>query len=416
MEPGGICARLSNLLMTLLMSIATLVFDKSNAVLAMQITGIIFLLAIAYATMRIADHFIRHQVPRYQTLLRILAFLCPLLYYPLAYWSLMGMETGLLTLLCLLGVLAALNYTKDNGTRHLLTVAICFGLAYLTRNDSAIFAMLVWLYIVYDVLEKDAGNKNVARLLFSIWLYGLFIIGQAIFQYSYYGELLPNTYYLKLTGMSLADRIKNGTGFVTPFLLGAAYILVASTLYTLAGFRRNKLLLLSIPFAALGYQIYVGGESWPYWRILSPTMPLLFILFICAIASSVNFLANTAAIRDLLARDAGTPAKYAPEGCIVLLILIGLLLANAKFLHQMALLSEPFQVHGNRENVNAAIAINQLTTNDATVGVLWAGAIPYFTGRKAYDFLGKSDSYIAHLPSGYLGQDWLEWHEQCART
>lgn len=111
-NPGEYIQGYTNLLMTLLMSLATMLFDKSTAALAIQISGIVFMLAIAYTAMRIAGHFIRHQSPRHQTLLRVFAFLCPLLYYPLAYWSLMGMETGLLTLLCLLGVFAALNYTK----------------------------------------------------------------------------------------------------------------------------------------------------------------------------------------------------------------------------------------------------------------------------------------------------------------
>lgn len=403
-NPGEYVQGYTNLLMTLLMSLATMLFDKSTAVLAIQISGIVFMLAIAYTAMRIAEHFIRHQSPRHQTLLRVFAFLCPLLYYPLAYWSLMGMETGLLTLLCLLGILAALKYTENHNPNLLLPVAICFGLAYLTRNDSAIFALLAWLYLAHDIWSKNTNRKDIAWLTSAIGVYGLFIIGQALFQYSYYGELLPNTYFLKLTGMPLADRLNNGAGFVMPFLLGAAYILAASSLYVFGGFRSNRLLLLSIPFAALGYQVYVGGESWPYWRILSPTMPLLFILFICAIASFVDSLASMAAVRGLLTRAPESTVKYAVESCIVLLILTGLLLANAKFLDQMALLSKPFQVHGNRENVNAAIAINQLTTSDATVGVLWAGAIPYFTGRKAYDFLGKNDSYIARLPPDVSGK------------
>jgi arabinofuranosyltransferase len=403
-NPGEHVQGYTNLLMTLLMSLATLVFDKSTAALSIQISGIAFMLAIAYTTMRIAGHFVQHASPRHQTLIRVFAFLCPLLYYPLAYWSLMGMETGLLTLLCLLGVLAALDYTKDNNPKFLLSVAVCFGLAYLTRNDSAIFAMLAWLYIADDILRKNPDRKSIARLFPAIGLFGLFIIGQAFFQYSYYGELLPNTYFLKLTGMPLAERIENGTGFVMPFLTGTAFILAAASLYTFAGFSRDKLFLLSTPFAALGYQIYVGGESWPYWRILSPTMPLLFILFICAMASFVNTLANTAIINGHLARNPGLPRRGGSEVFIILLILSGMLLANAKFLYQMALLSIPFQVHGNRINVNAAIAINQLTTNSATIGVLWAGAIPYYTGRKAYDFLGKSDSYIARLPPDVSGK------------
>ena len=407
-NPGEYVQGYTNLLMTLLMSFATLAFDKSTAALSIQISGVVFMLAIAYATMRIAEHFIRHENPRHRTLLRVFAFLCPLSYYPLAYWSLMGMETGLLTLLCLLGVLAALNYTQNNNPKLLLSVAICFGLAYLTRNDSAIFAMLAWLYIADDVSRKPPGRKNIAQLFPAIGLFGLFIIGQALFQYSYYGELLPNTYFLKLTGMSLAERIDNGTGFVMPFLVGAAFILVGSSLYTFANFSRKKLLLLSIPFAALGYQVYVGGDPWQYWRILSPAMPLLFILFICAIASSVTSLSNTAAIKGYLTRNPKLPGRYAGEVLVIMLILLGMFLANAKFLYQMALVSKPFQVHGNRVNVNAAIAINQLTTTDATVGVLWAGTIPYFTGRRAFDFLGKCDSHIAHLPPDISGK--IAWN------
>jgi arabinofuranosyltransferase len=403
-NPGEYVQGYTNLLMTLLMSLATLVFDKSTAALSIQISGVVFMLGIAYATMRIAGHFIQHESPRHQTLIRVFAFLCPLLYYPLAYWSLMGMETGLLTLLCLLGVLAALDYTQDSNPKFLLSVAICFGLAFLTRNDSAIFAMLAWLYIADDTWRKNPDRKNIARLLPAIGVYALFIIGQALFQYAYYGELLPNTYFLKLTGMSLAERIDNGIGFVMPFLVGAAFILAAASLYTFAGFSRKKLLLLSVLFAALGYQVYVGGDPWQYWRILSPAMPLLFILFICAIASAVHALANTAAVRGYLTRNPELPGRHAGEVLVILLILLGLLLANAKFLYQMALLSKPFQVHGNRVNVNAAIAINQLTMNDATVGVLWAGTIPYFTGRRAFDFLGKCDSYIARLPPDVSGK------------
>ena len=51
----------------------------------------------------------------------------------------------------------------------------------------------------------------------------------------------------------------------------------------------------------------------------------------------------------------------------------------------------------NQINVNTAIAIDHVTTDDATLGVFWAGSIPYYTGRVAIDFLGKSDRYIARL-------------------
>lgn len=394
----------TNLLMTLLMSFATLMFDKSTAALFIQISGVCFMLAIAYATMQIANHFIQNESRQRQSYIRVIAYLCPLSYYPLAYWSLMGMETGLLTLLCVFGVLATLNYTKYNNVKNLFLVAVCFGLAYLTRNDSIIFAMLAWLYIAQNIFSSKAAHKATLLLFSAIGLYALFIVGQAIFQYSYYGELLPNTYTLKLTGMPLVERINNGIGFIEPFLIAIAFILVISSLYLIANFTKQKLLLISIVFSSIGYQVYVGGDPWTYWRILSPSMPLLFVLFICAIAASVNTLFSANVVNDFFNRNSKFPRRHVAEACIVLLILTGLLSANYKFLPEMSLSAKPYQADANQRNVNTAIAITRLTTSDATVGVYWAGSIPYFSGRKAFDFLGKCDRYIARLAPDLSGK------------
>jgi len=54
--------------------------------------------------------------------------------------------------------------------------------------------------------------------------------------------------------------------------------------------------------------------------------------------------------------------------------------------------------------VEVAIAINELTDEGATVGVFWAGSLPYYVDRVAIDFLGKSDKYIANLPPDTSGQ------------
>ena len=57
----------------------------------------------------------------------------------------------------------------------------------------------------------------------------------------------------------------------------------------------------------------------------------------------------------------------------------------------------------NRTNTNAAIAINALTSPGATVGVIWAGTLPYYADRYAIDYLGKSDPYVAHLAADVSG-------------
>ena len=394
----------TNLLMTLLMSVATLIFEKSLAVLSIQILGMGFVLAIAFVTMRISNH-IFQQDNQCQSLCKVLSFLCALSYYPLVYWSLMGMETGLLTLLLLLGISCAFSYTSSNNTSYLFRVAGFFGLAYLTRNDSVIFAILVWTYIAWEIFVPTTKihRKSLMSLLIAISVYLVFVVGQSVFQYLYYGEMLPNTYTLKLTGISLIERIINGVGFVTPFLIRTAFILFLSSMELFFAFQRRKLLLISIVFAAIGYEIYVGGDPWIYWRMMSPTIPLLTILFISAINGIVLAISSTQAFRIYFFRKPLFPDKFITQILVISLTLIGLLITNAQFMSYIPLLTKPWETRANEKHVNVAVALNQLTTSDATIGVYAAGSIPYFSNRKAIDFLGKSDRYIAQLPPDLSG-------------
>jgi hypothetical protein len=49
------------------------------------------------------------------------------------------------------------------------------------------------------------------------------------------------------------------------------------------------------------------------------------------------------------------------------------------------------------------LAIREVTAEKASVAVVWAGAIPYFSRRPAVDMLGKSDPVIARGPSHPIG-------------
>lgn len=395
----------TNLLMTLIMSVPAFISDKSTAVLLIQILGMIFMLAIAYVSMKIANHIIPSKNQQHQSFIRVLSFLCALSYYPLNYWSLMGMETGLLTLLLLLGILYAFDYTRSENTVCVLWMSIFLGLTFLTRNESIIFTALVYIYLIWDasIFTVKVNRKDILPLFVGIGLYFLFIIGQFIFQYLSYGEFLPNTYTLKLTGMSLFARLSNGFGFIQPFLIEIAPILIVAVMDLFFAFRKKKLLLLSVAISAIAYQVYVGGDPWNYWRIMSPSIPLIWILFISSINTMVLAVSSTQAFGIYFLRNPIFSRKYITEILVLSLALIGLLLANKRFWSEISLSEPPYTVVANRINVNTAIALTQVTTSNATIGVYWAGSIPYFTDRRAIDFLGKSDRYIAHLPPDISG-------------
>jgi hypothetical protein len=416
-NPGEYVQGYTNLLMTLFMSLATLVLSKTLAVLAIQISGIVFMLLAAFLTMQVAGLVIPVSDPGERTFIRVLSFACGLLYYPLAYWSLMGMETGMQTVLMLAGIWLSFKHAQSRNPGTLMASAVCFGFAFLARNETILFVPLAWGYVLWQGRGAGADRSPVRRLTAALALYLVFVVGQLAFQYLYYGALLPNTYTLKLTGLTLAQRFQNGTAFVSFFLKQTWIILTLAGLGVLIRFSRVKLVLLTGILLVIGYQVYVGGDVWAHWRMMAPIIPLTLIL---------NLAALFEGIRGLGTRLVATgPAGSLPAGrsaleafLVIALLLPGLWRANSDFLDEWLLREKALMVAFNKENVNKAIALNRLLREGATIGVFTAGAIPYYVDRQAYDFLGKSDPYIARLPADfgrevpYYGMDSVPGHNK----
>lgn len=398
-NPGERVEGYTNLLMVLFMSLATLLLeDKRLAVLAIQLSGIIFMLGSAYLTIRIADQVSLGESQAHRRLLSVLVFFCTLSYYPLVYWSLMGMETGLLTLLLLWAVFLVLRYTGDqdqNNTYFLLPLSL--GLAYLTRPDSLIPAAIILVYFFYGVHQSKRTRLSWLLYLGAVGLYLLFPLAQTLFRWQYYAELLPNTYILKVTGIPLLHRLQNGLFFIEPFLRTIPVMMLVMIMGLIFNFRPQKLLLVAMAMSAICYQVWAGGDPWRYWRMMSPVMPLMISLFVHEILLIVEVFSRTTLFQEYFLRRPIVPHPHVPTFLAFSLTLLVLIQANWLFLPEVAFVLEAHHVAANRGNVNHAVAINHLTTPDATVGVIWAGSIPYYTGRLAIDFLGKADKHVARL-------------------
>ena len=229
-------------------------------------------------------------------------------------------------------------------------------------------------------------------------LYLLFIVCQVVFRKLYYGVWFPNTYYLKLTGMPLLMRWENGINYLGLFYNETRVLLILPLVDLVFGYSKKKMVLAAIVALIILYQINIGGDAWLYWRMLSPIVPLIIILYIQASSTLVLTITKSQAYRSYILRNPIFPPLSIPGMLIILMSLISFWPTGIRFYREATLFDRPYQSQQNKANVNVAIAINNLTSEDATVGVFWAGAIPYYTGRRAVDFLGKSDSYIAHLP------------------
>jgi len=409
-NPGEYVEGYTNPLMTLLMALPTLLFDKVYAVLAMQVLGIVFVLVNAYLIMLIADQLVRGQEQRYRRLFVVLAFLCALSYYPLVYWSLMGMETGLVAVLVSLSVLCALKYAREQRPGQGVLLSVSLGLAFLTRPDALIFAVPAFVY-VFVTARNSERRPSSSFLLAMVGLYVLFIVGQELFRWGYYGEWLPNTYTLKVSEIPLSSRIENGMYFIAPFLKEVWVLLIVVGAGLAFAFRKDKLFLASIFVVLVCYQVWAGGDFSSYWRLLSPVMPIMLVLGMHEILTVLRYASETAGVRRYVSRNSVFPGPYI-LGFLACVLVLGMFWSvNSRFLPEIAMLRDFNNVRTNEERVNVALTIERFTTSDATVGVFDAGAIPYYTGRPAIDFLGKADPRIARLapdPSGFPKMKYFE--------
>ncbi|MGZ6317432.1 MAG: hypothetical protein ACXWNQ_09250, partial [Anaerolineales bacterium] len=126
------------------------------------------------------------------------------LYFPLIFWSLRGMEVGLLALLIDAGVLAAIRMNGRARPQDAAVLALLLAAAVVVRLDALIQVSLILAYLVFI---KRPVRQTLAVPLLAVLLTTIAVLG---FQRIYFGDFLPNTYYQKMAGTLAWERIRNG--------------------------------------------------------------------------------------------------------------------------------------------------------------------------------------------------------------
>lgn len=372
------------------------------------------------------------------------------LYFPLVYWTLRGMEVGLVALLVDVGILLALRLRAQLTPRDLRLLAVVLAAAALTRTDAAIPGVLLAGFVVATVTRSE--RWRVATVLFGT-LVGVLAAHTAL-RLALYGAPVPNTYDLKVAGVDLATRLGRGGGGVLTLGLVELWgpLLLAAWLVVARGRQRPALLLLAAIVAGqLAYSAYVGGDAWEATRYanryIATVGPALLVLAALAIAELVRqppavlrrgagvvvvALVGVAILRTTdwrpssVAQLGGAPpvdplawrllppvllaaglvalalrarrgsravatTTLAVLGALVLLSTSGLPLLRWK--EDGAYLFE-LDAALAREGVGLREAVR----SDGTVTVAAAGSVTYFSHLSSVDLLGKMDPVIATGP------------------
>ncbi|MEN9563472.1 MAG: hypothetical protein RIR73_1716 [Chloroflexota bacterium] len=386
-NPGERVEGITNPLWTAIMALVHfLPVGLNQTGLYIQILGASLLTLNLFFVKKLVEHFSNDLF----AMLSAVAFTA--FYAPLNSFGLLGMEVSLLTLMLTAAALLAL---KSEG-RFNIWVYVLLAISTLVRFDMAV-PYIVILGILFWVQKENRKQ----HLIWGLGLLVLFLGGQTLARYAYYGEFLPNTYYLKVEGWNITLRVLRGMYALVQFAYFHNWLLFLLPLSLFILRRDWKLTLMTLLLMAqIAYSVYVGGDAWENHgganRYIVIAMPLYFVGFSWSAVEWLKRAANSLNLKQQIFLEAGWRAIFLALFTFSLLT-FNALLGEWKSIERWNLARKPDYVAGNDRNLQIAIALEQVTTPGASIAVIGAGTIPYLLpDRYAIDTLGKADPYIAH--------------------
>ncbi len=261
----------TNFLWTLLLSL----FMKMglNVVVVSQISGALFSLATIFLLLRL-----NKKLYPSENLFNYLAPLFLACCGAYAAWSTGGLETSFFTFLVFLGSFFFISgITKP---KHFIFSGITFAFVCMTRLDGLIFAGITFLFLFYlSVVSRKIELKNIWgwTLCFLVPFLAYFF-----WRWSYYGEFLPNTFYVKAGG---GIFYRQGLVYLFDFIqrfwiciMVIPLLFLGKIIRSNVNLKRIILYFTSMILVFSFYVVYVGGDFMDMFRFFVPILPFFFFL------------------------------------------------------------------------------------------------------------------------------------------
>lgn len=193
-------------------------------------------------------------------------------------YAMSGLENHLVILLLLGAVLVWI--TKPRRTP--LWIGLLLALATMARPDGGLYAVAFGLAMALGTALPARFREEQTRWQYAraagiaLAVFGAVYGAYFLWRYSYYGALLPNTFYLKVGGTF--DAIPRGIQYANGFMVDRYYVpliaLFALRWVTSPVVRWLFLYLL----LHVAYVIYVGGDFYSGHRFLVVLLPIFYLL------------------------------------------------------------------------------------------------------------------------------------------
>ena len=274
------------------------------------------------------------------------------------------------------------------GPRGFAAASIAAGLALWTRLDSA---LLVAPLLLVALIEARRSAWLVGAVVVPVTLLGA---GLAAFGWVIFHQLLPNTFYAKTGSVDMAlvqGGLRYLIGFLTHYQL--VPILALAVYFGRGALRRIPLLLRAVAAVLALWAVYVvsvGGDFMEY-RLFVPAIPLGVVLAAWLFyASGERFVwvltaASVVCSALFFVRVRQTPALDE-----------GLLVETVQGL-------DAHLTDHNQDWAEVGRGMKQAFAcdPDVTIGVMAAGAIPYYSDLRTVDMLGLNDPWVARYGNNF---------------
>ncbi|MDD5309817.1 MAG: hypothetical protein PHU25_21080 [Deltaproteobacteria bacterium] len=306
----------------------------------------------------------------------------------------LGLETVFYSALVFGAVVAVLDPLSGPG--RWAVCGLFLGLAAATRLDALLVAVALGVALL-ALRGPRAALVPLGALVAGLTV----VVGPAsLLRWTWYGALLPNTFYAKVGGGGPLLMFR-GAEYLLGFLgahslYAAAAIAMVVRLRRAPGDRHRSAILLAALAPIAATALLVGGDYFPFFRFLVPTIPV-FALVVTDVAQ--HGLAGTARI------PAARP--WLRARWLMPLAVLAMLAACGK--SELRLLSTEGSWVRQQVRLGEVLALN--LPRDAELLVAAAGAVPYYSRLVAHDQYGLTDPVLARSSGKRLGLG-LPGHEK----
>jgi arabinofuranosyltransferase len=307
---------------------------------------------------------------------------------PFGIWTFSGLETPLFSFLALLGTFLFMLEWRESA--RFPFSAICFALAAFTRPEGVLIFAVSFLARGWRLWSSKArlapreGRRYILWTMLFLIVYGTYFA----WRFSYYGYLLPNTFYVRQP-TSWAQRWPHwfrGFAYVRDFIVinGGLLFLLPALLALRKRVDEWHYYVGTLALVWTGYLIYVGGDPKVYFRLVALMLPLIYLLVQEGVHEAAYWTGIMTKQRDIRLLEVILPL------IAILTTVEAIIVGNhAGRFWQEATVIEPQRVAIGRW-------LSQNGSPDATLAVRAAGIVPFYSGLYTLDMLGVLDPRIAH--------------------